>query len=395
MTPIYIYEFKPLFLTLDKIGPFQNGYTIDFTDDNDRPSNFFMMVSPNGLGKTTALEVFSCLTTLLDKKVIDSYGHEDLDKRGGRAQLDFRAKLRWQGRDVSVVLSILAGALSEGACLKSWQAEQLQAYNAASWHPTGFFSPVVGGYETIASNSDTLLQDLLAAMNAAAETVPEENFLQPSFHLPTVLYFSAYRDIPYPNNDNDDDIPYSTKVAGQRNIAAPNHWHYQPLHSFEAHTAYWQNSLDNLLVWLKWLDNGSFEKAQALINELLFVETPKLLKGVRRNPPEAIIDAGNDQTHRLDRLSSGEKSLAYLFLRIGAHATSNTIILIDEMDIHLHIRWQHRLYNALEKLVADNPGFTVIMTTHSVEILRRFTAAMGQERDKLFLAGELIETDLS
>jgi hypothetical protein len=254
---------------------------------------------------------------------------------------------------------------------------------------------VIGRYEAIASKTDDLLQDLLAIIRAAGDTAQEDTFLQPAFHLPTILFFSAYRDIPYPNNDNHDCIPHSTQSINERSISTPNHWNYQPLHSFEAHSAYWKNSLDNLLVWLKWLDNGSFEKAQALINELLFVETPKLLKGVRRNPPEAIIDAGNDQTHRLDRLSSGEKSLAYLFLRIGAHATSNTIILIDEMDIHLHIRWQRRLYNALEKLVADNPGFTVIMTTHSVEILRRFTAAMGQERDKLFLAGELIETDLS
>lgn len=393
MDGILIYEFKTLFLTLDKIGPFQNAYPIDFTDTHNRPSNFFMMVSPNGMGKTTALEIFSCLMALLDKDTIDSYGHEDLDKRGGRAQLDFWVKLAWQGRTRCIILSIVAGSIGEETFLKPWSPEQLQLYHAESWHQAGFRSPVIGRYQAIARKTDDLLQDVLATLRVAGETAPEENFLQPSFHLPTVLYFSAYRDIPYPNNDDHDRLP--PMANGGRGIATPNHWNYQPLHTFDAHSAYWKNSLDNLLVWLKWLDNGSFEKAQALINAQLFDGTPKRLKGVRKNPPEAIIDTGGGQTHRLDRLSSGEKSLAYLFLRIGAHATRNTIILLDEMDIHLHIRWQHRLYNALEKLVQDNPGFTLIMTTHSLEILQRFTATMGQERPNLFLAGELIETDLS
>ncbi|MDD5033542.1 MAG: hypothetical protein PHE55_02185 [Methylococcaceae bacterium] len=61
------------------------------------------------------------------------------------------------------------------------------------------------------------------------------------------------------------------------------------------------------------------------------------------------------------------------------------------MDAHLHIRWVHRLYNALEQLALDHPGFTVIMTTHSTEILRRFAAATKIEREGLYLGGELIE----
>lgn len=54
-----------------------------------------------------------------------------------------------------------------------------------------------------------------------------------------------------------------------------------------------------------------------------------------------MIRCGDDETswHRLDRLSSGEKNLVQLFLRIGAHMTRNTILLIDEFDVHLHIRW--------------------------------------------------------
>lgn len=209
MDELTIYEFRPLFLTLDRIGPFQNIYTVDFTDDNHRSCNFYMMVSPNGLGKTTTLEIFSCLMNLLGQKSIESYGHEDLDKRSGRAQLDFWVRLRWQGRNIGIVLSVLAGTLGEEILLKPWAPDELQKYNAESWHKCGFRSQVIGRYESVALRNDDLLQDLLATLRTASESVAEENFLQPSFHLPTVLYFSAYRDIPYPNNDSNDCIPHT------------------------------------------------------------------------------------------------------------------------------------------------------------------------------------------
>jgi hypothetical protein len=390
MDELLIYEFRPLFLSLDRVGPFRNLNNMDFTNSLRHPCNFFMMVSGNGLGKTTALDIFACLVGLLGRKEITRYGHEDLDRKGGRAQLDFWVRLHWQGRDRAIVISIVAGKLGEEVFLKPWTEDLLSEHGAETWHRTGFRSPITGRYESITSRQDELLKDLFAAIRASMEDTFNGAFLQPEFHLPTVLYFSAYRDIPSINQDHCG--PNGNPSGSQlRFISQPSHWNYYPLHAFDAHSTLWEDSLDNLLVWLSWLENGSFEEAQKLINEQVFVGTPKRLKGVRKIPPEAQVDAGDGEIHRMDRLSSGEKSLVHLFLRIGAHATANTIILIDEMDAHLHIRWIHRLYNALERLVLDHPGFTVIMTTHSAEILRRFSAAMQIEKEGLYLGGELIE----
>lgn len=391
MEELIIYEFRPLFLTLERIGPFRTLHTIDFTDSHHHPCNFYMIVSANGLGKTTALEIFVCLVDLIGKRDISRYGHEDLDKKGGRAQLDFWMRVRWQGRNRAVVLSIVAGDFGENVFLLPWPETLLSQHSAESWHRIGFRSPVTGRYENIGARHDELLQDFAAAVRASMEIAADETFLYPKLHLPTILYFSAYRDIPLVSEDHSGPGRNGTDNPTNRNISQPSHWSYAPLHAFDAHSTLWRDSLDTLLVWLKWLDNGSFESAQELINKQLFEGTPKRLKGVRKVPPEAQVDAGEGEIHRLDRLSSGEKSLAHLFLRIGAHATANTIILIDEMDAHLHIRWVHRLYNAMEKMILDHPGFTIIMTTHSTEILRRFTAATEVERDGLYLGGELIE----
>lgn len=390
MDELIIYEFRPLFLTLDRIGPFRTIHSIDFTDKNYHPCNFYMMVSANGFGKTTALEIFAFMMALLGQQKITRYGHEDLDRKDGRAQLDFWTRLRWQGREQAVVFSVVAGALGEESFLKSWTTDDLTKYSAESWHRMGFRSPVIGRYENIASRSDELVQDFIAVIQASMGDTSDEYFLQPRFHLPTLLYFSAYRDIPSINEAHCGP-GRGTENTQTRSISRPSHWGYQPLHAFDAHSRLWQDTLDNLLVWLTWLDNGSVETAQDFINKQVFADTPKCLKGVRRALLEGQIDAGDGEIHRLDRLSSGEKSLTQLFLRIGAHATANSIILIDEMDAHLHILWVHRLYNALEKLAKDYRGFTIIMTTHSLEIVRRFDKAADFEKEGLYLGGELIE----
>ncbi|MCI5221183.1 MAG: hypothetical protein D3924_00515 [Candidatus Electrothrix sp. AR4] len=122
--------------------------------------------------------------------------------------------------------------------------------------------------------------------------------------LPTLLHFSAYRDI--------------LKISEQRRrISEPNYWAYKPVQKFSAHSTTWENSLDNVLVWMKWLDDGRLEKALEIINKRVFQGSTSFIKGVRKTPPEAIV-VSKGQEHKLDHLSSGEKNLVQLFLRIGA-----------------------------------------------------------------------------
>ncbi len=109
---LLIYEFGPLYLTLNHIGPFQDEpYQIDFTDKENRPCTFFLLTSKNGLGKTLILDTMYCLLGLLGQSEPKLYGLEDLDKGEGRAQLDLKLRVYWQGQDQELVLSILGGKL--------------------------------------------------------------------------------------------------------------------------------------------------------------------------------------------------------------------------------------------------------------------------------------------
>jgi len=386
---LLIYEFRPLYLTLDRIGPFQDEpYQIDFTDKENRPCNFFLLVSKNGSGKTAILDTMSCLLGLLGQAEPKQYGLEDLDKGKGRAQLDLKLRVYWQGQDHEVVVSILGGNLGNELSLKIWNAQELQKHHASKWFRMGFTGQQSGyPLKPLSTHkSEDFIGDLLISLQISLGSSPS-SFGESTFSYPTTLSFSAYRDIPKIDESEE-----------PRSIRKPQYWGYSPVHCFSAHNETWNYSLDNLLVWLKWLDDGRFEKARDLVNQQVFQGSSKFFEDVDRPSLEAIVKSGGDEPkeHRLDRLSSGEKNLMQLFLRIGAHMTKNTILLIDEFDVHLHIRWQYRLFNALKALAArEDANFTVIATTHSTEILETFVENLDIDEDGLIKGGHLIKEDMT
>lgn len=384
-----IHEFSPLWLTLEGDGPYpSNPYHIDFTDSRNEPCNFFLLMSENGRGKTTILQVLAALVRLLGETSPSAYGVEALDSGELRAQLDLRLRLTWRGRERRVVLSLIGGRVGEETVLKPWGEEDLKPFEAESWHAFGFRRRALGILDAI-GGGDELVSDLRATLMEWLGELHHSTrgFAGNDFGLPTLLLFSAYRDIP--------------KVSSrERAISEPEHWGYQLTHVFDPHGSQWRDSLDNLLVWLKWLDQdkpphdaeGRFGRARNFVNNHVFADSPdKFLEGIQTSPPQAVVRNG-EARHRLDRLSSGEKNLVQLFLRIGAHMTRHTFILIDEPEVHLHPRWQHRLMRHLREFVRDNPGVVVIAATHSLDMLHAFGFEVPEEG--LRKGGEVIEEEM-
>lgn len=127
----FIEAFEPLWLTIENIGPFRESpYEIDFTDAENQPCNIFLLMSQNGRGKTTLLEIMYCLMSLLGEDKPTQFGHEDLDDGRGRVQWDLRVKLDWRGEKHCIVLSLLAGSLSEEQpAMRIWTERQLEKYS--------------------------------------------------------------------------------------------------------------------------------------------------------------------------------------------------------------------------------------------------------------------------
>lgn len=355
-----IQGFEPIRMWVENIGPFRDRFELDFTDDNGDPCNMFLLISENGQGKTTLLDVMVALMGMLEKEAPESFGHEDLDRTeigGGdpsRAQLDILVRFYQDGLQKSAVLSLIAGP-KDTTSIRPWTDSELKDVGAVSWSRFGYRRHLSSRMERIGAK-DTFVQDLLGSVQNQMSTAPD-GFGDSGVSEPTLLYFTAYRDIPRVQDNG-------------RSIVAPEDWRYRPVKPFLSGDK-WIHSLDNLLVWLKWIDEDRFQRAIEDVNQWVFKGTHKRLEDVKKDPPEAVI-SNRGSEHRLDRLSSGEKSLTQMMLRIGAHMTRNTWIVIDELDVHLHPKWQHRVLNILKQIVVETPGMHVIATTHSREILKGF-----------------------
>ena len=102
---------------------------------------------------------------------------------------------------------------------------------------------------------------------------------------------------------------------------------------------------------------------------------------IKRQPLRMVVTKGNQEL-RIDSLSSGETCFIALIgdiarrLAIANPQSPNPlegegIILIDEIDLHLHPAWQRR---AITKLTEVFPNVQFVVTTHSPQILSEVPA---------------------
>lgn len=95
---------------------------------------------------------------------------------------------------------------------------------------------------------------------------------------------------------------------------------------------------------------------------------------------QLIFKDGNETIH-LYKLSSGEKQLLIILLRVFLMDDKPYVLLMDEPEISLHIEWQYRLFEEIQKL---NPHCQIITSTHSPSL---FGDGWG---DKLVFIEDLI-----
>lgn len=69
-----------------------------------------------------------------------------------------------------------------------------------------------------------------------------------------------------------------------------------------------------------------------------------------------------------ESLSSGEKQIIYIFLKVVIASHSGAIILMDEPEISLHLSWQEKLLTEIRKV---NSISQIIIVTHSPAIVMK------------------------
>ena len=81
-----------------------------------------------------------------------------------------------------------------------------------------------------------------------------------------------------------------------------------------------------------------------------------------------VIDIGNDQPIPLSELSSGEQHELVLIYELLFSVKEGSIILIDEPELSLHVSWQIRFIEDLEKILKLR-RLKVLIATHSPQII--------------------------
>ncbi|MCM7529995.1 AAA family ATPase [Enterobacter quasiroggenkampii] len=89
-------------------------------------------------------------------------------------------------------------------------------------------------------------------------------------------------------------------------------------------------------------------------------------KRMRRTASEITIECLNSGVLSYKALSSGERQLLYIMLKVVNGRDRNSIILMDEPEISLHLNWQETLIDSIREI---NPLSQLIIVTHSPGIV--------------------------
>lgn len=111
----------------------------------------------------------------------------------------------------------------------------------------------------------------------------------------------------------------------------------------------------------------------------LFAKTAKTIK-IDPHTNHLVFMDGEEEIP-LYKLSSGEKQLLLILMRVFLMEERPYILLMDEPEISLHIEWQYKLFEEIRRL---NPNCQIITSTHSPSLF-----GDGWE-DKLVFVEDLI-----
>lgn len=76
----------------------------------------------------------------------------------------------------------------------------------------------------------------------------------------------------------------------------------------------------------------------------------------------------NGESIAFNKLSSGERQLLYILLKSANTSEDDTVLLMDEPEISLHLSWQEKLITSIKKI---NTKCQLIIVTHSPAIIMK------------------------
>jgi predicted ATPase len=103
--------------------------------------------------------------------------------------------------------------------------------------------------------------------------------------------------------------------------------------------------------------------------------TPRFDQFEKSPPPDFFLADENNREYEISEMSAGERAIFPILWDFTQYSINNSIIIIDEIELHLHAPLQQAFIRALRKLGENNQ---FILTTHSDNVAVMFDESENQ-----------------
>ena len=127
--------------------------------------------------------------------------------------------------------------------------------------------------------------------------------------------------------------------------------------------------VDSMLDIIQRRESGLREKDRRLTMLVELLNEHFTFKTVYTDAKSGLLILADDRNLiQAASLSSGEQHQLVLFSKILFDVPPNSLVLIDEPELSLHVTWQHEFLNDLKRII-DLCDFDVLIATHSPQIV--------------------------
>lgn len=331
----------------------------------DEPLNVCVLIGPNGCGKSTIIEAIIYTLTTLDQE----YGGRIFDEKAIKYKENWlSSELKMQlNADDKKILNIADDTLSLLGAKVQLKNSQSDAYQDFMVYPNGLEIDLC---ESENDEDKTKKEEQFQKNRAKYENILEQ--LINNKKMTPVLYFDAFRYLPSsnPQGINMDIMSNVRKDSLRSNVNEDN-----TISNKYFNVKQWLLNLD----YLKLKEGNYYQRVYEHVTravDMLF--SPLKFSRIEANGNIIFVDDDSKEEIDIGMLSDGFKSL---FSIIGAMIMrlsllgekegmpfymNEAIVLIDEIDCHIHPRWQRNIIPALKILF---PNCQYIVSTHSPYIL--------------------------
>lgn len=242
----------------------------------------------------------------------------------------------------------------------------------------------------------TVLRGLNPLKGTLLRSVRADREAQPPVDLPVVAYYDTDRavlDVPESWRGSGDVPPYPTRADDGTAAAAVDRWDFPRCAALDGALAA-RAKYSRLLQWFRAKEDEELREQRkrrdfdfrrrdlsavrrAISSMLDSVSEPRIEVRPLRFLVTARLDGGHSDTLEIDQLSDGQRAvlalaadLARRMAQANPHLddplASEAVVLIDEVELHLHPSWQQRILTDLRRTF---PNTQFIVSTHSPQVL--------------------------